>query len=102
MTVKISPSVEGAPFGCNVIDAETALFIVIEISALPRKNLSSVSEREGCDGWDEGYRLKGFRLKAGIRNSKHLSLQPIYLGSYLQLMKYRQSLTGRKMLERLE
>ena len=25
------------------------------------------------DESDEGYRLKGFRLKAGVRNSKHLT-----------------------------
>ena len=62
-TVKISPSVDGAPFGCNVIDADTALFIVNRLSALLRENLRSVRKREGGDVWDEGYRLKGFRLK---------------------------------------
>jgi hypothetical protein len=40
MTVKISPSVEGAPFGSNIVDADTALFIVNEISVLPIENLS--------------------------------------------------------------
>jgi hypothetical protein len=48
MTVKISPSVEGAPFGCIVIDAETASFIVIEISALARKNLRPRETRLVC------------------------------------------------------
>jgi hypothetical protein len=44
-TVKISPSVDGAPFGCNVIDAETALFIVNGISAQPGENLSRANEK---------------------------------------------------------
>jgi hypothetical protein len=46
MTVKISPSVDVAPFGCSIIDAETALFIVNGISAMPIENLSR-REREG-------------------------------------------------------
>jgi hypothetical protein len=46
MTVIISPSVDDAPFGCNVVNAETALFIVNRISALLRENLSR-REREG-------------------------------------------------------
>jgi hypothetical protein len=40
MTVKISPSVDGAPFGSNIVDADTALFIVNRLSALLRENLS--------------------------------------------------------------
>jgi hypothetical protein len=45
-TVKISPSVDGAPFGCTIVDAETALFIVNGISAMQMENLSQ-REREG-------------------------------------------------------
>ena len=39
MTVKISSSVDGAPFGWNIVDADIALFIVDEVSALPIENL---------------------------------------------------------------
>ena len=38
--VNISPSVDGVPFGWNIVDAETSLFIVKRLSALPIENLS--------------------------------------------------------------
>ena len=40
MTVKISPSVDDAPFDCDIVDADTALFIMNGISVLPVENLS--------------------------------------------------------------
>jgi hypothetical protein len=39
MTVKISSSIGGAPFGWYIVVADTALFIVNEISVLPMENL---------------------------------------------------------------
>jgi len=58
MTVKISSSVDGAPFGWNIVVVDTASFIVNELSVLPMENLSRqyclLPQRAGATGETSG------------------------------------------------
>jgi hypothetical protein len=95
-TVKISPSIDGTPFGCTIVDAETALFIVNGLSAMQMENLSQRGARGGAES--EAYLVKreAQDRRDGVPIFSLLDLQP---SSHTCLMEYRRSSTGRNLLE---